>query len=95
MDGTYPQELFSTPGMTSVFAFVMALEVLSLAYFGITVAEYGVLRRKHRAFFKAIKGGTKAHEERASGVIFWIYVATTIAVTGVTTVTFVFQPHLI
>ncbi len=96
MEELYPQVLFSTPGMLSVFVIVIVMEILSLGYLGITIVEFMMLRRRHASFFQSIgSDGNGAHVERAPTVILWIYIAVSLIVTIVTIVLFLFQPHLI
>jgi uncharacterized membrane protein len=94
MNEIYPQALFSTPGMVWVSWVVLILELLSIAYFVITIAEYGLLRRRHATFFREI-GGEEAHREKVPNGIFWIYIVATIVMTLVTGILFILQPHLI
>lgn len=94
MGQLYPQVLFSTTGMVSVFVIVLILEVLSIGYFVMTVVEFRILHHRHTAFFKAMNGG-EMHSETYSHVVFWLYVLSTIVITLVTSTLFFWQPHLL
>jgi len=95
MDTVYPQLLFSTPGMVSVFIVVVILEILSVAFLGVAVLEFRAIRHRHVKFFHAFEGGTDADTERTARTILWVYILMTIIVTIVTVLIFVFQPHLL
>jgi len=88
-------ELFSSPGMTTVTVAALIIEILSLGYFGVTLAEFFLLRRKHRAFHAAMGASHPGHPEKASYVILWIYVFSTVLFTVVTSLLFIFQPHIL
>lgn len=82
--------------MTPMFIAVALAEALSLAFLLFASYEYRRLLRRHAAFFRAI-GGNGQHErvEHASHILFWIYVAATLAVTAFTMFLFVAQPHIL
>lgn len=96
MQALYPQALLATPGMVSVFVFVLVIEALSLLFLWVASYEFRQLMRRHAQFFEAMRHDDK-HErvERTSYVIFWIYVLMTIVVTILTLLLFLFQPHLL
>ncbi len=96
MDISYPQALFSTVGMTSVFVLVVVIQLLSLGFLLIASYEFRRTMRKHTAFLSVIDTDNRHDEsERASHVIFWIYLLSTLAVTVATSVLFIYQPHLL
>ena len=91
MDG-----LFVTPGMTALSVGIILVELLSLAFLWAASYEYRQLIRRHAGFFEAIDGGGRyAHIRRTSRAIYACYVLSTLAVTTVTLLLFVFQPHLL
>jgi len=96
MDLSYPQALFSTMGMTSVFVFMVIIQLLSLGFLLLVSYEFRRTMRKHNAFLRVIDIDDKHDEaEHTSHIIFWIYLLSTLAATVVTTLLFVYQPHLL
>lgn len=96
MDVSFPQALLSTMGMTSVFVLVVVIQLVSLGFLLIASYEFRRTMRKHNAFLSVIDTDNRHDEaERGSHVIFWIYLLSTLAITVVTTLLFVFQPHLL
>lgn len=96
MDVSYPQALFSTLGMTSVFVVMVVIQLLSLGFLLIASYEFRRTMRKHNAFLRVIDIDDKHDEaEHTSHVIFWIYLLSTLVATAVTTLLFMYQPHLL
>ncbi len=96
MDASYPQALFSTAGMTSVFVIMVVVQLLSLGFLLIVSYEFRRTMRKHNAFLSVIDTDDRHDEaEHTSHVIFWIYLLSTLVATIVTTLLFVYQPHLL
>ncbi len=96
MDLSYPQALFSSMGMTSVFVVMVVIQLLSLGFLLLTSYEFRRTMRKHNAFLRAIDIDEKHDEaEHTSHIIFWIYLLSTLVATVVTTLLFVYQPHLL
>lgn len=82
--------------MGPVFIAVALAEALSLAFLLFASYEYRRLLRRHAAFFRAISGnGQHERVEHASRILFWIYVAATLAVTAFTVFLFLAQPHIL
>lgn len=96
MEQFYPQALFSTTGMLTMFIIVLIIELLSIAFLGIVALGFRRLTDRHEQFFHVMANATE-HEkiERVPRMIFWVYIASTLVVTLVTAYLFIFQPHLL
>jgi len=96
MDVSFPQALFSGPGMTAVFTVVGFIELASLGFLLFVSYEFRKMMGRHAAFFGSMQGnGQHAGLERTAHAIFWIYIVMTLVATAVTAALFVFQPHLL
>jgi hypothetical protein len=96
MEGQYPAAFFETTGMTSLLAFVILIQILSLAFLWLTAHQFKNILKRHANFFEAIADGKKhGGQETAPHVMYWLYIASTIIMIGITSTIFIFQPHLL
>lgn len=96
MNGEFPSAFFQTAGSAYVFGFVIMIQVLSLAFLWLTAFEFRGILKRHAKFFSAIAEGREhGGRERVPHAMFWIYVVSTILMIAVTSMIFIFQPHLL
>lgn len=93
MEASFPQALFSTPGMVFVFVVMMILEALSFAAMTVILLAYGRVRRKQDALFNSLLNAPRGLRRHV--ILFWTYVLMTIAIAVISLSLFLFQPHLL
>lgn len=86
-------DLLIHPGMASLTWTLVLMQVLSLIWMGMVVAEYGVMARKQSAFLRALNQA--ASTPRRWPVLVIAYIASTVAIATVSLGLYAFQPHLL
>lgn len=85
--------MLSTPGMTAAFAVVLVLEAFSLIWLAVNVQLYRTQLQKYRTLLSGF--GDEKALGRPGKWILPLYVLLTIVLTLVTTLIFIWQPHLV
>ena len=90
-----PFDAFSTPGMMTMAFMVIVVQVVSLLLMGLGLREYGRIDGRHRDMLAAMHlehaGEKQWHRHSTS----WVYAFSTIMVMIITSVLFLWQPHLL
>ncbi|MDO8648870.1 MAG: hypothetical protein Q7R81_03740 [Candidatus Peregrinibacteria bacterium] len=87
------QELFSSPGMITVLVIVLIVEALSLLLLFLNIQIFRSQSEKYRLLLSNL--GDQSAWGRPGRILIPLYVLMTLGATAVTTIIFIFQPHLL
>ena len=87
------QEIFASTGMMTVLVIVLMLEALSLLFLFLIVQIFRSQSEKYRLLLTNL--GDQSAWGRPGRILIPVYVVLTLAATVVTTMIFIFQPHLL
>lgn len=86
--------LFATPGMTIVSIVLIVLELASLIILCVGLLCYRHLVLSHRAFFSSLHHAGTQIKQEYTGVLFWLYLCSTLLMILITIVFYIWQPSL-
>lgn len=86
--------LFATPGMAIASTIVLLLELASFTGLCIGLLSYRHIVLSHRAFFSSLHHAGKQVKQEYTGMLFWLYLCSTIFFIVATSVMYIWQPHL-
>ncbi len=87
------QELFSSPEMMTAFLIVLIAEALSLLLLFVNMQVFRSQSEKYRLLLSNL--GDQSAWGKPGRILIPLYILLTLGVTTVTTVIFLFQPHLL
>ncbi|UPA22895.1 hypothetical protein K8942_01625 [Candidatus Peribacteria bacterium] len=81
--------LFASTGVSILSTVIIVLECLSLLVLCIGLLSYRHIIVSHRAFFSSLQNGGKQAGRESFGILFWLYVLSTLFLVVLTSVIYV------
>lgn len=91
---TFPGAFLSTPGFRTIAIIVLSLQIISCIAFIAILLEYRFIHNRQHAFLSSMDD-REGIARRRKHLVTILYVAVTLVLLVVTTVIFLFQPHLL
>lgn len=87
------QELLGSPAMITVLVIILVMEALSLFLLLINIKIFRSQSKKYRLLLANL--GSQSALGKPGHILIPLYIVSTLGVTAVTTMIFIFQPHLL